>query len=151
MIAEWFWWSMMNDFRKRWRFSLELFNAHCTYLLFVLLEEAVQIVSPFIVEVEVLTLSFTFRPHHFGNCCPVSSMFHQACSNMWESGFTTASNSLIQTQIHGTAMPMEREDAVLKRTLTMTTYLAAAYGAKKKLCQPGCLLMKPSNLTLGCC
>lgn len=67
----------------RWRtserrqvFPCKIVNAHCAYLLFVLLKETVQIVSPFIVEVEVLTLSFTFRPNHFGNRCPVASMFY---------------------------------------------------------------------------
>jgi len=65
--------------------------------------------SPFIVEVEVFTLSFTFRPNHFGNCCPVASMFHKACSNIKKQIFAITSNSEIQTLINGATQPVGKE------------------------------------------
>lgn len=64
--------------------------------------------SPFIVEVEVLTLSFAFCPNHFGDRCPIPAMFHQAYSNTQDPIFARINYSATQTPIKWTAMPTAR-------------------------------------------
>lgn len=48
-----------------------------TYLL-VLLEQVVQVVTPFVVKIKVFALGLAFSAHHFGNGCPVPAMLNEA-------------------------------------------------------------------------
>lgn len=42
----------------------------------MLLQQVVQVMTPLVVEIEVLALRLAFGAHHFGNGRPVSSMLN---------------------------------------------------------------------------